>query len=470
MLKSVVNTKIICTIGPVSESPKMLKEMYNAGMNIARFNMSHGDHQSHGEIMDRVHELNKHTEFPVGIMLDTKGPEIRTGDSTFDLKMGDMIQISVEGPEDPTRDSLYIGYTDLIDVVNIGDKITIDNGIINLEVMQKEETTLDCLVIDGGFIKGRRHVNLPGKPINLPAITDKDKSDILFGLKKGIDFIALSFVRNADNIRELKKLMGNYAGKVKIIAKIESKEGVENLEGILKESDGIMVARGDLGVEIDIEDLPHVQRQIARLCGKNGKRVIVATHLLESMIENPIPTRAEVTDVTNAIYEEVDAVMLSGESTVGKHPIKCLEYLTRIAKKTEAYPGTGFAVELEGPSNKKQNIAKSAVELARHLECQGLMVLTKSGHTSECVSNCRFTAIPTYALTNDKQTYRTMTLHRSILPFLIEFDDDPEKTIAAAFDTLKAHGVVKSQDQLVIISDMQTDTGLIETIQIRRLP
>lgn len=465
-----INTNIICTIGPVSNSYEMLEKMYHCGMNVARFNMSHGSHESHGEVMERIHQLNKTIDYPVAILLDTKGPEIRTGDSEFDLTEGDTIEISVAGKEDPNRDSLYIGYPGLINAVQIGDKVTIDNGIINLEVLEKRGDSLNCKVLDGGFIKGRRHVNLPGVAVDLPAITEKDRDDILFGLQKGINYIALSFVRHGDNIRELKELMGAYVGKVKIIAKIESQEGVDNLENIMEEADGIMVARGDLGVEIDIVEVPHVQRRIARLCAQKGKRLIVATHLLESMIENPIPTRAEITDVTNAIFEEADAVMLSGETTVGKYPLKCIEYLVKLAKKTESHETVGFALRELETSDKKQSLAYSAVQLATHLNCNRLVVLTKTGRTADCVANCRATALKTYGFTDNEQTYRNMALNRGVEPYLIQFAGIPDKTIGTALEALKSRGAVESGDEVVIISDMFVTSGLIDTIQVRKVP
>ena len=464
-----IKTKITCTIGPVSESYEMLHNMYQAGMNIARFNMSHGDHHSHEKIINRVHELNRNIEFPIGLMLDTKGPEIRTGNSAFDLKEGDRIEISTIGQEDPRRESLYIGYPDLIQSVEVGNRLTIDNGLINLEIMEIHEHTLQCKVLDGGYIKGRRHVNLPGVPVNLPAITPKDKEDILFGLAHDVDFIALSFVRTARNIRELKALLGHKAGRVKIIAKIENQEGVKNLEEIIKETDGIMVARGDLGVEVDIEDLPHIQRRISFLCGKHGKRLIVATHLLESMIEHPIPTRAEVTDVANAVYEDADSIMLSGETSVGKYPLKCIEFLAKMARKTETYPSVRFARHELIATTKKQHIAISAVQLARHLKCQGLVVLTRSGNTAECVANCRTYGFQTFAFTDNEKTYRFMTLQRSIIPFLIQFAA-PEQTIATAFEVLKERQIIQTGDQMVIISDVRVQTGRIDSIQVRLVP
>ena len=461
-----INTKIICTIGPVSESYEMLHQMYNAGMNIARFNMSHGDHASHARIINHIHELNRNIEFPIGLLLDTQGPEIRTGHANFNLQQGDSIEVTVNGEEDPTRNSLFIGYPDLINTLDIGDQLMIDNGLINLKVLDKHRNSMRCQVLDGGHIKGRRHVNLPGVSLNLPAITLKDKEDILFGIANGVDFIALSFVRKAQNIHELKDLLGKKAERIQIIAKIENQEGLESLEEILQEADGIMVARGDLGVEVDMEDLPHIQRRIAYLCGRYGKRFIVATHLLESMIDNPIPTRAEATDVANAVFEDADALLLSAETSVGKYPLKCIECLVKMAKKTETFPSVLYARRELIVTSKKQQIARSAEQLTRQLKCKGLLVLTKSGKTAACVANCRTYGFPTFAFTNNVKTYRVMTLFRGIHPFLIEFRD-PEQTIGNAFNKLKERHIVQKGDQMVIISDMQVENGLVDSIQIR---
>lgn len=328
-------TKIICTIGPKTESFDQLEKLALAGMNVVRLNMSHAKHEGAARIIRAIKTLNRKLPDPVAILLDTQGPEIRTGDITGELALttGDEITISVRDGGDVEASSIRIHYDDLVSALKIGDRITVDNGIINLEVLTKNDNgTLGCKIIDGGILKSKRHVNLPGIRVNLPAITNKDRSDIAFGIEQEVDFIALSFVREAEDVRELKALLGKKAGKIKIIGKIEDQSGVANLDEILQEVDGIMVARGDLGVEINLAELPNVQRKIVRRCAEEGKRVIVATHLLESMIENPIPTRAEVTDVANAIYEEVDAVMLSGETTIGKYPIRCVEQLVEIAR------------------------------------------------------------------------------------------------------------------------------------------
>jgi len=464
-------TKIICTIGPVTDSYPMLEQLANAGMNIIRLNMSHGDHESAAQIIKSIRTLNRKITYPIAILMDTQGPEIRTGDLTseLELKNGSIISISVRDTTNVEESSIHIHYDELVETVDVGDRITVDNGIINLEVLEKQEGQLmKCKVIDGGILKSKRHVNLPGIRVNLPAITKKDRADILFALEQQVDFIALSFVREAKDISELKELMGDKAGKIKIIAKIEDQQGVSNINEIIAAADGIMVARGDLGIEINVAELPNVQRKIVRLCAENGKRVIVATHLLESMIENPIPTRAEVTDVANAVYEEVDAVMLSGETTVGKYPIRCVEQLVEIAEITESIPGLQYTNNLKKESD-KQHLAATAVELAESSGAMGIVVITRRGLMADYVTNCHPQKTRIYAFTNDSQTRRRLMLNRNLSPFRSAFSSDPERTLQTAFDVLKDRVGLSPGDKVVVISDVLAGTG-IEAIQIRMIP
>ena len=464
-------TKIICTIGPKTESFDQLEKLALAGMNVVRLNMSHAKHEGAARIIRAIKTLNRKLPDPVAILLDTQGPEIRTGDITGELALttGDEITISVRDGGDVEASSIRSHYDDLVSALKIGDRITVDNGIINLEVLTKNDNgTLGCKIIDGGILKSKRHVNLPGIRVNLPAITNKDRSDIAFGIEQEVDFIALSFVREAEDVRELKALLGKKAGKIKIIGKIEDQSGVANLDEILQEVDGIMVARGDLGVEINLAELPNVQRKIVRRCAEEGKRVIVATHLLESMIENPIPTRAEVTDVANAIYEEVDAVMLSGETTIGKYPIRCVEQLVEIARASERVPGLSFVQKLT-PDSDKQQIANYAVQLAESIGAKGTVVITRRGYMADFVTNCHPQKSRIYAFTNDSQTRRRLVLNRNVSPYRIAFSQDPEKTLTSAFKLLKGKAGLDSGDKVVVISDMLSGQG-IEAIQVRKLP
>jgi pyruvate kinase len=467
-------TKIICTLGPATSSYEMISAMHEAGMDIIRLNMSHATQAWALRMIEHVVELNKHAPFPVGILLDTQGPEIRTGvrESDLDLKTGDEISITVRDDTSVEETSININYDELIDTVNVGDKITVDNGLINLQVLEKEKNRMCCKVLDGGKLGSKKHVNLPGIRVNLPAITQKDREDILWGIQQELDFIALSFVREPDDVQQLRDLIASHrpdkANTIKIIAKIEDQEGLRNLEEIVKVADGIMVARGDLGVEIDLAELPNTQRHIVDLCARYGRRVIVATHLLESMIENPIPTRAEVTDVANAVYEEADAIMLSGETTVGKHPLRCIRQLDAISRATEPKEGLKLTEKLELNSD-KEHLAATAVELADSLQAKGIVVVTRHGIMANFVTNCHPRTSPIFAFTNIGVTRRLMTLNRYLFPFKIEFSHDPEETLARAFAELKEKAKLQTGDKVVVISDLLIDQDSVG-IQVRSLP
>ena len=461
-------TKIICTIGPATASYPMLEKLAHAGMDVVRLNMSHGDHESHANIIQSIHKLNKKLNHPIAIMLDTQGPEIRTGDMVNDLHLeeGDTISIVARGAEDVESSSIHINYDDLINDVDVGDTITVDNGLINLEVLNKQERVLQVKVIDGGLLKSKRHVNLPGIRVNLPAITDKDRRDIAFGMEQGVDFIALSFVRQADDIHELRELLGDKAEQIKVIAKLEDQEAITNMVDIIAVADGIMVARGDLGVEVPLEVLPRIQRRIIRTCAQMGTRVIVATHMLESMIENPIPTRAEVTDVANAVYEEADAIMLSGETTVGKYPVKCVEILDRIARSTESSRGLRFTDNL-ALEDDKQQIAKAAVDLATSISAKAIIVPTRRGRMANRITNCHPESI-ICAFTNNSSTRRQLVINRNVLSYQIDFGKDSDATLSAAAAIMIKRDEFSPEDRVVVISDTLAGDG-IEAIQIRQI-
>ena len=326
---------------------------------------------------------------------------------------------------------------------------------------------MKCRVIDGGTMKSKRHVNLPGVKVNLPSITDKDKVDIEFGVRNEVDYIALSFVREAQDVSELRELLGTEGNGIKIISKIEDQEGVRNVEEIVEASDAVMVARGDLGIEISIEELPDVQRVIVGKCQEKGKRVIVATHLLESTIDNPIPTRAEVTDVSNAVYEEVDALMLSGETTIGKYPIRSIEHLDKIALKAESLTSLQIG-KLLVKQDLKQHIAASAVELAEAIDAKCLVVITKKGLMAQLTTNCRPAKTPIHAVTFDDRVKRQLCLNRSVIAHLMEESEDPEQRIEEAFELLKQKRVLNPGDRVVLVSDVITTAG-IDSIQLREI-
>jgi len=462
-------TKIICTIGPATSSLEVLTQLAKAGMNVARLNMSHGDHATHAAVIANIQQLNHTQRQSVAILLDTQGPEIRTGTIKEELNLveGDIISVVARSEGDVEESSIQINYEDLIHDVHVGDKITVDNGLINLEVLEKEQQVTKCRIIDGGLLKSRSHVNLPGIRVNLPAITAKDKKDIAFARTQQVDFIALSFVRHADDITELRHLLGDDVANTKIIAKIEDQEGLTNLEDIIIASDGIMVARGDLGVEIPMEVLPRVQRRIIRQCAKHGKRVIVATHMLESMIKSPMPTRAEVTDVANAVYEEADAIMLSGETTIGKYPVRCVETLDRIARSIEKSRGLLFSDELI-MDNDKQHVSAAAVRLAEAIGAKGIIVPTKTGRMANYVTNCHPQTPIICAFSFDEHTHRQLVLNRNVRSYRIDFNDNPDKMLAAAAAILLQRNDFSREDKMVVISDTLSSTN-VDAIQIRTL-
>jgi len=437
-------------------------------MNIVRLNMSHADHASSTKVINWIKTLNRKVKYPVAILLDTQGPEIRTGEinEPMDLAAGDEVSISVL-PEDVERSSILIDYHELIDVLHVGSKLTVDNGLINFEVLEKEGPRMRCKVLDGGSLGSRRHVNLPGVRVNLPAITAKDRNDIAFGVSHDVDFIALSFVRSAADIEELGGVLGSKAKNIKIIAKIEDQQGVTNVREIVGAADGIMVARGDLGIETNIADLPNVQRRIVHSCARGGKRSIVATHLLESMIENPIPTRAEVTDVANAIYEGVDAIMLSGETSVGKHPVRCVEQLDEIAQQSERWPGLGYESQLVAESD-KQHIANNAVGLAEDIEAAGIVVITRRGIMADLVTSARPQKVPIFAFTNHSQTRRRLALNRAVHSHRVAFSSQPEKTLQRALNILRDREGLLPEDKVVVISDVLAEKNS-DAIQLRNL-
>ena len=463
-----LSTKIICTIGPASNSPKKLAELAEAGMNIARLNFSHGTHHSHKKIIEQIRKLNKDRQYPIAIMLDTQGPEIRTGDKVITLISGKRVCVTIP-PNEESEGTLFVNYVDLKDDLKEGSCISLDGGLMSLKVCGKNKKGLDCEVIDGGIVKAHRHVNLPGTIVKLPGITETDKRDILFGIEQKVDVIALSFVRSSETIHEVRDLLGEQAHHIKIIAKIENQEGVDHLEEIVQEADGVMVARGDLGIEVEMEEVPQIQRRIAYMCAKFGKRLIVATQMLESMIEHPVPTRAEVTDVANAVFEQSDAIMLSGETSVGRYPFRSVETLVRIARRSENFPGVNYTEKLIKMS-KGQLIAESAIQIAAKLKIRAIVVITRNGRGAEYLSNLRPHRIGIYSFTNSPKVFTSMMLYRGVYPFLMELRDNPEDTIQDALGILQKSEGFAAEEQVVVLANILTGEGYRTSLQIRSIP
>ena len=419
-----IKTKIIATIGPSTNTYDSLKKLHKAGMNVARINMSHATHTDAQNIIDLVHQINSEQSVdhgPIGLLLDTQGPEIRTGinQSDMDLTVGDIVNLTIREDLDVETSSIQINYKGLIKSVSKGSRISIDNGLINFKVLAKDKENLTCKVLDGGKLGSKRHVNLPGVRVDLPSITKKDRKDILLAIKNNVSFIALSFVRSAQDIYDLREILKKKKSSARIIAKIENQEGLDNIHEITKATDIVMVARGDLGIETDLADLPNIQRRIMYATAKWGKRSIVATHLLESMIVNPTPTRAEVTDVANAIYEGADAVMLSGETSVGKYPVQCIKMLKNIAAKTENFRTLGYEKFLTDKSD-WQNIAIAARDLATRINADGIVVVTRSGQTADVISSTKPFRMPIHAFTNNQETFQQLSLVGGMQPYFMK--------------------------------------------------
>lgn len=462
-------TKIVCTIGPSTSSWDSLAGLARAGMNLARLNMSHGDHASHLQVVRNLKSLSKKLAHPVSILMDLQGPEIRTGElaESLDLKTGEVFYFTVLA-DDAEERSVHINYEDLVSDLRVGERVTVDNGLINLEVLEISEHRLKCRVLDGGTLGSRKHVNLPGVRVNLPSITKKDREDIGFAIEQDLDFIALSFVRGVEDVQEVREIVDAAGGHQRLIAKIENQEGVDNFDDILTAADGIMVARGDLGVEVAFEELPVLQREMVRQCATAGKPIIVATHLLESMIDNPLPTRAEVTDVANAVYEQADAIMLSGETAAGKYPIRCVEVLDTIARRIEMGPGLDFYKERPPPTTQRAHVAQGACRLADSLGAKAIVVMTRRGYFGQLVASYRPQRAIIYAFTNMSTTRRKLWLNRSVIPFRMNLSRDPEKTIVNALAKLRERNVLEPGEPVVVVSDVATATGdLVTSIQVR---
>ena len=462
-------TKIICTVGPSTQSIATLRKLHKEGMNVVRINMSHANHKSALSTITKVNKINsslKEGATPIAVLLDTQGPEIRTGDTTMplDLVTGDEVKLTVRDQVDVETSSIQINYKDLISSVTSGSKITVDNGLINFEVLSKDEDTLLCKVLDGGKLGSKRHVNLPGVRVNLPSITAKDLKDIDFGIKNKADFIALSFVRDPEDLENLRSILKKNLSSAKIIAKIENQEGLDNIHEICQASDGVMVARGDLGIETNLADLPNIQRRIMYACAKWGKRSIVATHLLESMIENPTPTRAEVTDIANAIYEGSDAIMLSGETSIGKYPIECVRFLKSISYRTEKFKTLGYEDNLTTDSD-WQHLGVAANQLAQSINADGIIAITRTGYTANVVSNSKPFEMPIFCFTSNQSTFRSLSLVGSTHAHFLKSISNHDKTVKLITQKLKSYYPDKKNLKFVMISGIFSEKHS-EAIQV----
>ncbi|MCF6313197.1 MAG: pyruvate kinase [Verrucomicrobiales bacterium] len=462
-------TKIIATLGPASDQPKQIGELIDAGMNIARLNMSHAPHDWVRDVVKVVRDEAEKRGKLVGILLDTQGPEIRTGNlpSDLHLEIGKRFTFTVRGEQSEELHSVDVNYENFIDDISVGDVIMVDSGEIHMKVLEKHANKVDCEILTPGKLGSRRHINLPGVKVSLPPITDKDREDIALGMELKVDFIALSFVREANDIILLRELIALHEHQPAIIAKIEDQQAVENFESIIATSDGIMVARGDLGIECPYEELPIIQRRLVKACLRIGRPVIVATHMLESMIGSPMPTRAEITDVANAVFEEADAIMLSGESAMGQYPVKCVEVLDRIACRTERSGGANFH-ELAEITSSRAKLASSAVMLADQLKADAILLFTDTGKMARYVSWQRPRHSPIYAVCSDDDIAASLTLNRGVTSFQMNFDEGhPDTTIDRALARLVKQRKLKEGDSVIIITGIRKGGQVVGAILSR---
>lgn len=466
------HTKIIATIGPATEALDKLEALIRAGVDIIRLNMAHGTVEWVGEIIARIRQASRNVNRHVAVMMDVKGPEIRTGpvDSPIKLNVGDRLELHTQ-PFENQNDQVHrvsVNYPDLPRDVELGATVLIDSGLLRTRVLEKDETSLLLEILTPGTLGSRRHINLPGTQINLPALTPKDETDLRAGIAAGLDFVALSFVRQASDIVELRQFLEAENGDARIIAKIEDQAGVRNMVEIIRETDAVMVARGDLGIEIEYHKLPLVQTELIKACQSQGKPVIIATHLLESMIQSPMPTRAEISDVSHAIREQADAIMLSGETTTGAYPLESVEVLKNIVQSIEPSVSDDInkRIQLYTP---KAKMLRASVGLAKELGRSGIVVFTRSGFLAYVLGAMRARDVPIYAFTDIQSTFHQLMLPWGVEPFLMDFYDDPEQTIRAALGQLKDKGWCSPGQCLVVITNALADDKIIDTLQLRHI-
>ncbi|CEP91355.1 pyruvate kinase [[Clostridium] sordellii] len=454
MLKGIKKTKIVCTLGPASQSEETLTQLVENGLNVCRFNFSHGSHEEHKERFDTAKKVREKLNKPIAILLDTKGPEIRTGN--FDapevlLEEGQKFIITMKDIMG-TKDICTVSYKGLAEDVTTGDTILIDDGLVGLRVEEVKGEEIHCVVENSGIVKNHKGVNVPRVKINLPALTEKDVSDIEFGIGQGIDYIAASFVRKASDVLAIREVLEkNNATDVQIISKIENQEGVDNIDEILKVSDGIMVARGDLGVEIPTEEIPIVQKMIIRKCNQLGKPVVTATQMLDSMIRNPRPTRAEVTDVANAIYDGTDAIMLSGETAAGKYPVEAVKTMATIAKRTEETLNYNELLVNKklADINVTDAISHATCTTAIDLNASAIITSTSSGHTARMVSKFR-PECPIIAATNDDKVMRRLALTWGVYPIIAKEATNTDEVVENSINAAKEASYLENGELVVI--------------------
>jgi len=451
-------TKLIVTLGPATESPETIGKLIDGGANVFRLNMSHAKHEWAAHMTKLVRQESKKRDAHIAVLFDLTGPSIRTGDleEAYELKEGDKVEFRRADAKPSIPLSTTVNYPGLMQDVTEGNTLVVDNGVLLMRIDRVTDDRIICDVRTPGSMGSRRHINLPGVRLNLPALTKKDHKDLALAVECGADYIAGSFVRDAAHVRELREAMEALEGDAQIVAKIEDQEAIRNIDAIIKITDVIMIARGDLGIEVDFEDLPILQRRIVKRCHELGKRVIVATQLLESMIINPTPTRAEVTDVMNAAYEEADALMLSGETSVGRYPERCVEAIIRISERIERSGGHGFGQKVI-LRDERQKTARAAVTLADSLPDARFIVLTRRGVLANHIAMMRPRTGEFYAFTPKETVCRQLALTRGIRGFQMPFCSSIEETIKRATEYLLKEELVRPGNPIVIVSDILSD-------------
>ncbi|GHC01484.1 pyruvate kinase [Cerasicoccus arenae] len=470
------HTKIVFTLGPASESEERLEELIHARVDVCRLNMAHASHEWTRNSIRRVREVCERVNRHIAIMMDVKGPEIRTGDlpEKIMLEAGERFDFLVKGNifdnlEEGIR-GVTVNYPKFVDDVSPGGTLLVDSGLVRMKILEVLEDRVRCEVVIPGPMGNRRHINLPGTQISLPALTDKDRADIALGVEEGVDFFALSFVREAEDLDILRRHLASLGSQARIIAKIEDQTAISNLDSIVTASDAVMVARGDLGIECPYEQLPVIQRRIVKKCIEQKKPVIIATHMLESMIENPLPTRAEVSDIANAVFEKADAIMLSGETTTGNYPAECVEVMDRIARQIERELRNDPLmpeVQLKTP---KAQMLKASTQLAQDLNA-GIIVFSRKGYLAEVLSALRPGYSPIFCFTDEPLLFKQMLLLRGVEPFLMEFSDNTETTILNSFERLKNSRFrwAAPGDWMVVITNVIVGERSIDSVQMRQV-
>ena len=462
-------TKIVCTLGPSSDSPEAIYAIAKEGMNVARINFSHGSEESHRALIQTVRQVNEAHDLSIALLLDTNGSDIRTGDIKTPLVIakGQEVVFSSSAAPGKKEPHIQVSYDAFAKDVQQAECIIVDNGTMIFDVVKiLPDGGVVARSRDDGEIGSRRHINLPGAFVSLPALTEKDWQDLTFGIEERMDMAALSFIRTAEEVQTVRKYLQERGSTMRLISKIETRHAVDNIDTIIAASDGIMVARGDLGVEIPFERVPAIQDMIVQKCIRAGKPVIVATHMLESMIEHPIPTRAEVTDIAHAVTTRADATMLSGETAKGEHPVEAVRAMARIQEETESHMQQQWPFHLACPLGERHALAEAAVRMAFSLRAAAILVLTRTGKTAQTISTLR-PMLPIIALTESADVERALHLSYGVFPHIIAFDRDPEETVKRALDLVREQHLVSHAQNVVIVTDAKTHTGTVRTVQVR---